>query len=245
MNKMIVVALGALVVSGTLLAKPQSEAPKGKHIGKVAAAGGILMAPQQQPSILVVNDQDVVPLKVVEETIFEITKVLRLPLAVKKDGIDLSNVKYTITLYRGDGQTPMLVAHENGWAKYDVGALVKDVPDDRLRDQRFTKEFWRTFAYLLGAGHSQMQPSLMGDIRSAKALDSINMLAPYPDALTPITQTAQRVGVKPAKMATYRRACEEGWAPKPENEIQRQIWDKVHEMPTKPLVIEPESKSKK
>ena len=36
----------------------------------------------------------------------------------------------------------------------------------------------------------------------------------------------------------YRQACQEGWAPAPTNAVQRAIWNKVHQIPDSPLVIE-------
>jgi hypothetical protein len=50
------------------------------------------------------------------------------------------------------------------------------------------------------------------------------------------------LGVLPAQRATYLKACEEGWAPAPTNDVQKAIWDKVHAMPTEPIKIKPETK---
>ena len=44
------------------------------------------------------------------------------------------------------------------------------------------------------------------------------------------------------RRTVYRKACEEGWAPQPTNDVQKAIWDKVHAMPTEPLKIKPETK---
>ena len=52
-----------------------------------------------------------------------------------------------------------------------------------------------------------------------------------------ITYNMPRAGVTPWKVTTYKRACEEGWAPAPTNEYQQAIWDKVHAVPTEPLKI--------
>ena len=45
------------------------------------------------------------------------------------------------------------------------------------------------------------------------------------------------LGVRPAIYDTYDRACQEGWAPAPTNDVQKAIWDEVHEMPTEPIKI--------
>ena len=48
--------------------------------------------------------------------------------------------------------------------------------------------------------------------------------------------------MKPYRLTTYRKACEEGWANPPTNDVQKAIWDKVHALPTEPLKIKPEEK---
>jgi hypothetical protein len=49
------------------------------------------------------------------------------------------------------------------------------------------------------------------------------------------------LGVTPAEMTTYRKACREGWAPAPTNDIQKAIWEQVkadkERGPTNPLKI--------
>ena len=47
-------------------------------------------------------------------------------------------------------------------------------------------------------------------------------------------------GIKTLTIASYRTACHYGWAPAPTNDVQRAIWQKVHEMPAAPLKILPE-----
>ena len=45
-------------------------------------------------------------------------------------------------------------------------------------------------------------------------------------------------GVTPLRRTIYRRACQEGWAPAPTNDVQKAIWDKVHAIPKTPMKIE-------
>jgi hypothetical protein len=44
---------------------------------------------------------------------------------------------------------------------------------------------------------------------------------------------AQKMGVKPISVVTYRKAVEAGWAPAPTNDIQRAIYDEVKKAPAK------------
>ena len=53
------------------------------------------------------------------------------------------------------------------------------------------------------------------------------------------------IGVKPAEKTTYRKACHEGWAPPPTNEVQKAIWEQIHSSPDKPIKIEFDPKKDK
>ena len=44
---------------------------------------------------------------------------------------------------------------------------------------------------------------------------------------------------------THKKACQEGWAPAPTNDVQKAIWEKVHAIPDKPMTIEFDPKKDK
>lgn len=46
------------------------------------------------------------------------------------------------------------------------------------------------------------------------------------------------LGVIPREYTTYKRAGREGWAPAPTNDIQKAIWEKMNQVPDKPMTIE-------
>ena len=48
----------------------------------------------------------------------------------------------------------------------------------------------------------------------------------------------EKLGVTKMEKTTYLRACKEGWAPAPTNEVQKRVWDKVHAAPRMPMKIE-------
>jgi hypothetical protein len=68
---------------------------------------------------------------------------------------------------------------------------------------------------------------MMTHIRSPAELDEINGLALNAETLTRVHQVAIKYGVTPAKMATYKKACEEGWAPMPTNQYQKAVWEEI------------------
>jgi hypothetical protein len=47
----------------------------------------------------------------------------------------------------------------------------------------------------------------------------------------------ERFGVLPAQVSTYRKACVEGWAPPPANDVQKIIYTEVNSKPTEPIKI--------
>ena len=58
------------------------------------------------------------------------------------------------------------------------------------------------------------------------------------DTIAHIRNSAPFYGLVPWYQTTYIKACEEGWAPAPTNDIQKAIWDKVHAAPKNPMKIE-------
>lgn len=142
-----------------------------------------------------------------------------------------------------DAETPtVLTSEEEAWAKVNVGRLAADGADGKIVLRRTIKEIWRAAAFALGAGYSELQPDLMGPVRSLADLDKIKSDAPSPVCYNMMIGVANRFGITPCQTATYLQACEQGWAPAPTNDVQKAIWDKVHAMPAEPLKIKPETK---
>ena len=95
---------------------------------------------------------------------------------------------------------------------------------------------------VLGAYASMQQPCLLTQISGNADLDRNICVIPSIEVLPKTKNAAKARGIVPGKRAVYRKACEEGWAPAPTNDVQKAIWDKVHEMPTEPIKIKPETK---
>lgn len=66
------------------------------------------------------------------------------------------------------------------------------------------KKLFKAFVYLLGVD-GKFTPQSMGAVLS----------------------NAKEKGIAQVRRTTYRKACEEGWAPAPTNEFQKAIWEKV------------------
>ena len=135
----------------------------------------------------------------------------------------------------------MLVAPESGWAIVNVAALVKGAANDEFRRGRVRKQLLRAYYAVCGAMNSKHVGSVMSAVTKAEDLDRLNEGAPV-DVMQRAFDALEARGVTPEVKSFYRRACEQGWAPAPTNAIQKAIWDEIHQMPTKPIRIKPETK---
>ncbi len=125
------------------------------------------------------------------------------------------------------GYPALLVAPESRWALVNVAALGgPDTAPDTLAE-RTIKEVWRAFGYLMGAAHSNFETCLMKPVLAPADLDALKVKCISPEPLNKILAHAQKLGIKPARMTTYRKAVEEGWAPAPTNDVQKALWDEV------------------
>lgn len=136
-----------------------------------------------------------------------------------------------------DVNPALLVAPEEAWARINVRKLNADSPDKAKLNARIAKEIWRGAAIAMGASDGQMQPSLMRSIKNLKMLD-VAPDKPAPDTFNKMISFAKDREFGTIKRATYRQACKQGWAPAPTNDLQKAIWEKVHEIPDKPMTIE-------
>ena len=141
-----------------------------------------------------------------------------------------------------DAASPkVLIAPEDHWAVLNVAKLQEGLPKGeavraKMLSYRLRKALNRTAAQLLGAGQSMFRGNLMA-IASIEEADGVQEELPA-DTLGAITDYLGKIGVTPEVIVTYGRACREGWAPAPTNDVQKAIWDKVHAIPQNPMKIE-------
>ena len=137
-----------------------------------------------------------------------------------------------------DPALPMsLVAMEAHWGVMNVAEL--EGP------KRFDVEFARVAIAALGAGVSQYKVSPMQPVSKPADLDDIIKPVVTMDSGMSMNRNLESIGVTKAKMTTYLKACQEGWAPAPTNQYQRAIWTNVHSIPDKPITIEFDPKKDK
>jgi hypothetical protein len=103
----------------------------------------------------------------------------------------------------------------------------------------------RGLAAAAGAMSSQVVLSLMSAFENQRKLEKFPTEKMPADVLVRVKTALRLAGVTPYRTTTYKRACQEGWAPAPTNDVQQAIWDKVHAIPDKPLTIEFDPKKDK
>ena len=212
--------------------------------GRLAAEkrlGGFLYAPVKGKVIRVVNRQKALSSedveKIVRDTCGAVGYVAEVVAVEPSDG----RTGARIELVEDDSPT-LLVAPEDFWSRVNVSRLTVDKPDVKLLRRRLIKEFWRAFAMALGAANSNYQPCLMRTIASLGDLDGDETLVPCPEPYDKMQRTGEKIGLAHPHRVSYKRACQEGWAPTPTNDVQKAIWEEVHRLPTEPIKIKPETK---
>ena len=117
------------------------------------------------------------------------------------------------------------------------------VNDDATYRRRLNKEFWRSLAFTLGGYSGSPQANtVLAPVFSIEDLDKLRTFSLSPHQLGAITYAKTRLRMYGEIPVPYLRACREGWAPAPTNDIQKAIWDKVHQLPAEPIKIKPETK---
>lgn len=119
----------------------------------------------------------------------------------------------------------------------NIAALTKDSPDKRKLESRVAKQLSRATAFVLGLGYSAAPGGVLYPYRTCAELDDVLVDMLPSDLAISADYQAGVFGITRFTRSTYRKACEEGWAPDPKNEYQRAIWKEYHELPTEPIVI--------
>lgn len=135
-----------------------------------------------------------------------------------------------------------LVAPERRWAILNISRLKADAPSMEKLNARFEKMLWCSVARALGAGYSSYKPCVLTPFKSLKELDTSIYPQLCPEPINKMIDTGKAYGIHTITIASYRTACQQGWAAQPTNAVQKAIWDEVHAMPTSPIKIKPEKK---
>lgn len=202
---------------------------------RVASAGGIIRKTNGTGRIVYANAQSTVKSGEIAKAMEALAKFLR----VRIDAIDVQagdvadaggflaggKAQAAVVVVDNAVDPALLVAPEERWAKVNVGKLKGKNVQERAR-----AEFLRAFCYLCGGVGSEYKNPLTGFIGSPEQLDassSADLQLPI-DVVSRFTPYLKQIGVTPYVETTYRRACREGWAPAPTNDLQKAVWDEIN-----------------
>lgn len=221
-----------------------------KRKAKIEAAGGLVRKPPQGNYARIVSAQEKVSLEFIDGIARQFNTGLFMQIQVSsipaskdiwemlKRAQELPDTGL-VTLVVDDDKLPrILSAMEDGWAILNVRGLDDDLPPKDVYENRLRKEINRAFAQSAGAGLSLNKPCVMEPAFTLQELDAIKFPVISPEAMSKIQDVGTRKNIGRIIIKTYKTACQEGWAPPPTNDVQKAIWDQVHQMPTKPIKIE-------
>lgn len=225
-----------------------------KYREKVEKEGGIVEGKIPGKDIRVVNAQTSVPESEIADIVkamcttlrapvvtYKATKNEKCPFATAEAGFDGGNTAGVVALVEDEKFPGLVIRPEDHMAIVNVMKLKKDAPSAEVLALRVRKEMWRGFGYAMGAANSTYQPCVMRDIQSLEDLDEKPIAIISPEPLMRLDPALKKLGLAQVRRATYKRACEEGWAPAPTNDWQKAVWQKVKaeqsEAPTKGIKI--------
>lgn len=223
-------------------------AERQKHFIK-RTGGYVRNTTGQKGRVLIANAQTEVPLDGLRKSVTKLADIMKI--AIDIENVDNGDVAKTASLLKdknanavvyimASGSTPLLVSPDERWASVSVAAL-----GDTNKSTRLEKETMRALTFLCGgttSGYANPMTFPVTDVRQLDLIDSPDLPI---DVIQRMQQYLERLGVTPYKQATYRTACRNGWAPQPTNDVQRTIWNQVHQIPDKPIKIEFDPKKDK
>jgi len=205
-----------------------------------ANTGGRVVKPGSgEGAVVFVNAQKKVPAEAVQKALDHMTITLMMRFEVKpRDAVafeafegEAKKSGGAATVFVVDSATlPMsLVAYESGWAMVNVAKLAES-PSEKLAE-RLEKEFTRTVALTCGLCCGMGGAALMKPVRKVEALDDCELPSERGNGMItgPIHKYMLNFGLTPVTVATYRKACSDGWAPKPKDDAQRALWESTQE----------------
>ena len=235
----------AVALASALHAQVQPDSSA--HPSRFAKAGGAFLRPGSfAGKIVLANAQCALPQSDVEEVAALLTESTRFNIVAIKTSesspeelLKSQNANFVILLDDRATRPSLLVAIDDHWAKVSFAHLMDDLPGESAKKKFFVsrarKQIIRTFSLLCGGGSSQFP----GNIMSAPTVRDLDVApeAIPADKINAFTAYLTAHGMTQKEIVSYFRACHEGWAPQPTNDIQKAVWDKVHAPPSKPLKI--------
>jgi len=231
---------------------------------RMKRTGGVVREAGSAKGVFVVVDaQKRVPRREIEPVCATLDQWIRVQSKVAEtDGAALASISpkeylraikaaggtLGVVLVDAEGLPGLLTAPEDGWSAVNVAALAADKPDAATLASRVRKELLRAFAFVCGGAYMTKADFVMRDVIKPGDLDALPTEQFGLEIVSHVMQSAPRYGLVPWHQATYKKACEEGWALAPTNEFQKAIFEQVkaekERGPTNPITIPPPNAKK-
>lgn len=130
-----------------------------------------------------------------------------------------------------------LVAAESKWGIVNIAPLKTGAKDNESLKKRARRELWRVFYAVAGAADADVQLCLLRPVFSGDDIEALVPNTVCPAVQPRVDDHLKAMGLKKWQRATYREACEAGWAPEPKDDYQKAIWAEYHTKPTQPIKI--------
>lgn len=218
--------------------------------------GGMLVQPgSRKGRIGFLNAQSKIGKDEITKVVQNLHRLLKHDMSVSDVSVkglptwkDVEGAGVSLAIFAVDDATlpALLAAPEEKWSLVNVAKLGEGLPSgavgNALLATRFRAELMRAFSLVAGGATSQY-PNNIHMATELRQLDAMDADALTMDVILRCQNHLDKhLHITPERVVTYRRACQEGWAPAPTNDVQKAIWDKVHAMPTAPIKIKPETK---
>lgn len=261
MNTKLICATAALVIGSLAFAedKPAGKvhklSPEELQARILRTQGDWVVKPNSQKGkVAFIDTQDEVSGEVFSKLVSSQAEETGLPLVYEKakpgDPETLrsaSKANLAVVIVADDKTPTLLAAVEDGWAVVNVRKLATGLGSDEAKAKflngRCEREALRAFAVIGGGVRSQYPENIMS-MTKLPDLDLCETFIPN-DTLRAMVAALPNKGVAPRIKARYMFACRQGWAPAPTNDNQKAIWNKVHELPSKPIKIKYDPKRDK
>ena len=255
MKKLITIVVVIVCASISNAQSAVTNAPK--FSASYRETGGFVIKPDPSNGrVLIVNAQKMVDSSVFTNTVRYMHFHAKMSIFTQeaKSGFEpsisaLKDLKANVAVVISDNpsvSSPIIVSPDEHWAIVNVAALNRDNPGLDVLTARVRKAVNRTICFVCGSGGSQYPNTLVGPFKDpVKDYERFETDGLPPDVFPRMRHYLNTIGVKPITRVTYEEACQQGWAEEPKDEVQREIWDRVHSLPANPIQIKFDPKNGK
>ena len=217
--------------------------------GRAKASGGIVEKAYTGNVLRIVNAQSALGSDVLADLVQRMRYGSQLPIELTSESIPsgetpmgFSSAKKRVNgvgalvVMIDDANYPIILSSPDGhWSILNVAALKGD---ETKFVERLKKVLWGAVARSIGAGSTADKGCVLAPYSNVKELDALNTYEPSPMSHNIMLDVAKASGMNTLFFATYRTACQQGWAHAPTNDVQKAIWQEVHAVPAAPMKIE-------